>query len=141
MDLFDYFKRLRGMPDMFGMNPSMGGLRATNYPNPYGLRAFQLPSGEYGGQMMPKTTGWQGEIPAIGGGAITELSLGGNTPNEPFFPMVTKNMTPEMVGNVKKLEAGLLSDESPEAKQLRANAYQEYLRRKALGLSAFKDYN
>lgn len=141
MDLFDYIRRLRGQSDMFGISPSMGGLNATNYPNPHGLRAFKLPSGEYGGQMMPKTSGWQGEIPAIGGGVITELSLGGNTPTEPFFPMVTQNMSPEMIGNVRKLEAGLLSDDSKEAQQLRENAYKEYLKRKAMGLSAFKDYN
>ncbi len=141
MDLFEYLRKLRGMPDMFGISASQGGLQATNYPNPYGLRAFKLPSGEYGGQMMPKTTGWQGMIPSLRGGSITEYSLGGGSSDEPFFPMVTKNMTADMVGNVKKLEAGLLSEDSPEAKQLRDNAYQEYLRRKALGLSAFKDYN
>ncbi len=60
--------------------PSQGGLLATNYPNPYGLRAFVKPDGTYGGEMMPKTTGWQGLIPSLNGGYITEYSLGGNTP-------------------------------------------------------------
>ena len=40
---------------LFNTVPSQGGLLATNYPNPYGLRAFVKPDGTYGGEMMPKT--------------------------------------------------------------------------------------
>ena len=43
-------------------DPNNGGLNATNRPNPFGLRAFQLPNGNYGGQMMPKETGFHGLI-------------------------------------------------------------------------------
>lgn len=132
----DYVKKV-----MTTKSASAGGLQASNYPAPYGLRAFTLPNGSYGGQMMPKTTGWMGEIPSLQGGSITEYSLGGNTPSEPFYPMVTENMTMPMVSNLQKLEAGLLSDRSTEAEQLRRNAYENYLRKKALGQSAFKDYN
>ena len=132
----DYVKKV-----MTTKSASAGGLQASNYPAPYGLRAFTLSNGSYGGQMMPKTTGWMGEIPSLQGGSITEYSLGGNTPSEPFYPMVTENMTMPMISNLQKLEAGLLSDRSTEAEQLRRNAYENYLRKKALGQSAFKDYN
>ena len=132
----DYVKKV-----MTTKSASAGGLQASNYTAPYGLRAFTLPNGSYGGQMMPKTTGWMGEIPSLQGGSITEYSLGGNTPSEPFYPMVTENMTMPMISNLQKLEAGLLSERSAEAEQLRRNAYDNYLRKKALGQSAFKDYN
>ena len=121
--------------------PSQGGLLATNYPNPYGLRSFVKPDGTYGGQMMPKTTGWQGIIPSLNGGSITEYSLGGNTPKEPFYPMVTQGMTPQMIKNTQLLEAGLLSQTSPEARALKENAYKQYLKLNKQGKSAFKDYN
>ena len=121
--------------------PSQGGLLATNYPNPYGLRSWQDEQGNYQGQMMPKTTGWQGLIPSLNGGYITEYSLGGNTSKEPFYPMVTQEMTPQMIKNTQLLEAGLLSPESPEAKALRENAYKQYLKLQQQGKSAFKDYN
>jgi hypothetical protein len=121
--------------------PSQGGLLATNYPNPYGLRSFVKSDGTYGGEMMPKTTGWQGLIPSLNGGYITEYSLGGNTPKEPFYPMVTQDMTPQMIKNTQLLEAGLLSQNSPEARALKENAYKQYLKLNKQGKSAFKDYN
>jgi len=120
--------------------PMQGGLSASNYPNPYGLRAFQLSDGTYGGQMMPKTTGWQGLIPSMSGGNITEYSMGG-VGGEPFMPMVTQNMTPEMIQNLQLLEAGLLSPDSEAAMQLRANAQREYERLIKEQGTAFKDYN
>lgn len=120
--------------------PSQGGLVATNYPNPYGLRAFQMEDGTYGGQMMPKTTGWQGLIPAMNGGYITEYSIGG-AGGQPFMPVVTQNMTPEMIQNVQLLEAGLLSPDSEQAQALYRNAQQEYERLMKEQGTAFKDYN
>ena len=102
---------------------------------------FVKPDGTYGGQMMPKTTGWQGMIPSLNGGSITEYSLGGNTPKEPFYPMVTQGMTPQMIKNTQLLEAGLLSQTSPEARALKENAYKQYLKLNKQGKSAFKDYN
>ena len=136
MNFLDYL-----LSSMTNAQPSQGGLLATNYPNPYGLRAFMNQDGTYGGQMMPKTTGWQGIIPSLQGGAITEYSLGGNTPKEPFYPMVTQDMTPQMIKNTQLLEAGLLSQESPEARALKENAYKQYLKLNKQGKSAFKDYN
>ena len=121
--------------------PMQGGLFATNYPNPYGLRAFEMSPGVYGGEMMPKTIGWQGLIPNMDNtGYITEYSIGG-AQGQPFMPMVTQNMTPEMIDNVKLLEAGLLSQDSPEAIALRENARKEYERLIKQQGTAFKDYN
>lgn len=126
--------------DMMQTDPRLGGLSASNYPNPYGLRSFKTKDG-YGGEMMPKTSGWQGLIPSLDlKRNITEFSLGGER-GEPFFPTVTQNMTPEMIQNLRLLEAGKLGRNSKEAQQLQENAYQQYLMRKAMGLSPFKDYN
>jgi hypothetical protein len=122
--------------------PQSGGLSASNYPNPYGLRSFPLDSNSYGGEMMPKTSGWQGLIPSLldSNQKITEFYLGGEG-GEPFYPMVTENMTPEMIQNIRLLEAGKLDKNSQQVKQLENNAYQQYLIRKSMGLSPFKDYN
>ena len=133
MGLLDYIQAL-------GQSAQSGGLAIADYPAQFGLRAFQVGEG-YGGEMMPKTTGHQGMIPRLGNeGSITEYSLGGVN-GEPFFPMVTQNMTPEQIVNLQQLEAGLLGQDSQEAQGLRDNAYQEYMKRKALGLSPFMDYN
>ena len=50
-------------------------------------------------------------------------------------------MTPEQIATLQQLEAGLLGRDSQKAQGLRDNAYQEYMRRNALGLSPFMDYN
>lgn len=118
-----------------------GGLKATNYPNPYGLRSWQDEDGGYHGQMMPKTSGWQGEIPTYSGDVMTEQSLGGNTPDEPFYPLITQNMTPEMIRSAKDFEAGLIDVDHPEVQQLLKNARKEAQRLMDLGKSPFKDYN
>lgn len=127
---------------MLQQSPRAGGLSATNYPNPYGLRAFPLEGGGYGGQMMPKTTGFQGLIPSLldSQSNITELSVGGEG-GEPFFPLVTENMTPAMIQNLRLYEAEKLDRDSMQVKQLEQNAYEQFLRRKSMGLSPFKDYN
>jgi hypothetical protein len=122
-------------------DPRHGGLKATNYPNPYGLRSWQDESGEYHGQMMPKTSGWQGEIPTLTGDVMTELSLGGNTPDEPFYPMITQNMTPDMISRVKDFEAGLIEADHPDARALLKHARKEAQRLMDQGKSPFKDYN
>lgn len=66
-------------------NPSQqGGLNALNYPNPYGLRAYELKDKQgnvtgYGGEMMPKSTGWLGLLAGQGklkGSDVTEYSIG-----------------------------------------------------------------
>ena len=143
------FDPLKYAKALMGMTPSEGGLNYSDYPHPYknpyamggGLRTWQDKQGNWQGQMMPKTSGWQGEIQAINPKEkITEYSMGGEG-GEPFFPSVTQNMTPEQIQNVRLLEAGKLDWKSPQAKSVQDKAYEEYMLRKAQGLSPFKDYN
>ena len=64
-------------------SPSNGGLNASNYPNPYGLRAYPLKDTTgnitgYGGEFMPKSVGWLGLLQGQGkekGNTVTEYSL------------------------------------------------------------------
>jgi hypothetical protein len=63
---------------VYGIVPAKGGLSYRDYPNPYGLRAYQMKDGTYGGEMLPKSVGWLGELPGMGnlkGSTVTELSL------------------------------------------------------------------
>ena len=122
-------------------HPKQGGLAATNYPNPYGLRSWQDEQGNYQGQMMPKTSGWQGEIPTLTGDVMTEQSLGGNTSDEPFYPMITQNMSPEMIKTAQEFEVGLLDPDHPDVQALMKHAREEAMRLMRQGKSPFKDYN
>lgn len=92
--------------------------------------------------MMPKTSGWAGEIPSHEKGrTITEFSLGGSHPNEPFYPMVYKGITPDHIEVVKDYEAGLRDHNDPlvkEVKDAAAKTANELMRQ---GKSPFKDYN
>ena len=116
-------------------SPYSGGLNATNRPNPFGLRAFPYQGG-YGGEMMPKGTGFHGLIEGLNGNNITEFSMGGVN-GQPFFPSVTENLYEGQINDIKQLEGGLLGWDSDEAKRLEEHAYQEYLRRQSLGQEAF----
>jgi hypothetical protein len=61
-----------------GRDPSEGGLTVKDYPNPYGLRAYQKKDGTYGGEMLPKSVGWAGELEgrgALQGSRVTEYSM------------------------------------------------------------------
>lgn len=143
------FSPLKYAQALMGLNPSQGGLNYADYPhqyqNPYamggGLRAWKDKQGNWQGQMMPKTSGWQGEIQAINPREkITEYSMGGDN-GEAFFPSVTQNMTPEQIQNIRLLEAGKIGWDSPQGRAAQNKAYEEYMIRKAQGLSPFKDYN
>ena len=118
-------------------NPYSGGLNATNRPNPFGLRAFPYNDG-YGGEMMPKGTGFHGLIEGLNGNNITEFTMGGVN-GEPFYPSVTENLYEGQINDIKQLEGGLLGWDSDEAKRLEEHAYKEYLRRQSLGQEAFYD--
>jgi len=76
--------------------PSSGGLRVADYPNPHGLRAYQKPDGGYGGEMMPKSSGWRGEMPSIAypGSVSTEISIGDETGE---FPAMSKSQNHEQL--------------------------------------------
>ena len=123
-------------------DPRHGGLKATNYPNPYGLRTWQDEAGIYHGQMMPKTSGWAGEIPAITPNrTITEFSLGGGNINEPFFPMVYKDISPNHIEVIKDYEAGLRDDSDPLVQEVKDRARQKAQQLVDQNKSPFKDYN
>ena len=89
-------------------NANNGGLNATNRPNPFGLRAFELPNGNYGGEMMPKGTGFHGLIEGVNGNNITEYSMGGVN-GQPFFPSVTENLYEGQINDIKQLEPLLIT--------------------------------
>lgn len=126
--------------------PKEGGLNASNYNNPYqnpdadggGLRAWTTPEGGYGGQMMPKQSGWMGEIEGLTGDKITEFSSGGED-GEPFFPTVFEGMTPEQINTLKEVEAGNIDFNDPRARELNNAAREAADKRIKQGLSPFKD--
>lgn len=152
-----------GQAFMTDVAPASGGLAATNYNHQFvnpraeggGLRTWLqrdkggMPMRDaqgnvmYGGQMMPKTIGnMMQEIPRLGGqGSITEFSMGGNGQNEPFFPMVTDNMTPEMIKTLQLHEAGRLPRTDPAVQALERNAYEQFIQRRNAGRTPFMDYN
>ena len=62
--------------------PQQGGLQYMDYPNPFGLRAYPIMKGGqvtgYGGEMLPKSVGWLGELQGRGpmrGSTVTEYSM------------------------------------------------------------------
>lgn len=110
--------------------PKEGGLSVGNYPNPYGLRAYQNPNGTYGGEMMPKTTGWQGVHYNPKGQAVTELSIGDDKGD---FPSVVPTLNANELAQIVQKNNIL-----PSARQ-KAQEYADL--RRSQGLSPFKDYN
>lgn len=110
--------------------PSQGGLSVGNYPNPYGLRAYQNPNGTYGGQMMPKTTGWQGIHYNPKGQAVTELSIGDDIGD---FPSVVPTLNANELNQIVQYEKII-----PSARQ-KAQEWADL--RRSQELSPFKDYN
>jgi hypothetical protein len=119
--------------------PTEGGVNMMERPNPYGLRAFETDTG-YGGEMMPKTAGWAGEIPSLAkeGQVLTEVSLGGEK-GEPFYPMVFEGITPEQIEIVQDYEAGLREDDDPAVIAVKNLAKHKALTRMHMHQSPFKD--
>lgn len=112
---------------LYANSPSNGGLNATNYPNPYGLRAYKNQDGSYGGEMMPKYTGWLGPLLNSEGDTMTEYSTGDDKGD---FPSMVPGLSAEEIGNILR---GNITD----------SAYRKALefanQRRAQGLSPFKD--
>lgn len=78
----------------------MGGLNATNRPNPYGLRAYKNDDGSYGGQMMPKWQGYMGPISDLNGNLMTEYSTGDEKGDFPsIVPTLDQQELTEIVSN------------------------------------------
>lgn len=114
---------------MYKKPPQQGGLLATNYPNPYGLRAYEE-NGLLGGQMMPKYIGWMGIQKGKGklkGQDITEYSIGDEQGD---FPSIYPNMPQGLLDIV--LKGGMTNEIYKKAQEF-ANA------RRALGLNPFRD--
>ena len=111
-----------------GAQPEQGGLSVGNYPNPYGLRAYQKPNGTYGGQMMPKYTGWMGVQTNPKGQSVTELSIADNIGDFPsIVPTLNKKELTEIVQHENIM---------PSA---RSKAEQWAIQRRSQGLNPFKD--
>lgn len=110
--------------------PSTGGLLATNYPNPYGLRAYPMGNGLLGGEMMPKYIGWMGVQKGLGklkGDAVTEYSTGDEKGD---FPSIYPNMPANLLNMV------LHGNVTPEIYK-NAQAFANF--RRNSGLSPFRD--
>jgi len=132
-DLENQFK----VAELMSKPTSEGGMSYGDYPNPYGLRAFDTAQG-YGGEMMPKTAGWAGEIPTLTGDKMTEMSLGGEK-GQPFIPMIFEGITPEQIEIVKDYEAGLREDSDPLVIEVKKAAEAAAHRRMHMHKSPFKD--
>jgi hypothetical protein len=113
-----------------GAQPEQGGLSVGNYPNPYGLRAYQNSNGSYGGQMMPKTTGWMGVHKNPKGQDMTEFSMGDNKGD---FPSIVPTLNANELAQIVQKQ-----NITPSARQ-KAQEFADL--RRSQGLSPFKDYN
>jgi len=110
-------------------SPKEGGLNASNYNNPYGLRAYPLPNGGYGGEMMPKSTGWLGMLKGTDknkGQTMTEYSTGDNRGD---FPSIIPELTSDELNKI--LSSGVITPQAYIKAQQRANALRSQ------GLSPF----
>ena len=85
---------------MVGAEPSQGGLNYRDYPNPYGLRAYKNKDGSYGGEMLPKSTGWLGLLAGTGpnkGSVMSEYSIGDEQGD---FPSLNPLLDQSQIGRV-----------------------------------------
>jgi hypothetical protein len=125
----DLTRLLTGLLDNL---PSNGGLNATNYPNQWGLRAYKEGDG-YGGDMMPKYTGWLGQQPNIAhpNNVSTELSVADDIGE---FPSMTPNLDKEQLNRLLSLKDG---QRMPN--DIYNSALQFANQRRDKGLSPFKD--
>lgn len=76
------------LADMIHTEPSQGGLNYRDYPNEYGLRAYKKDDGTYGGEMLPKYTGWLDKQNGEGkerGHTMTEYSIDDEKGSYPTF--------------------------------------------------------
>ena len=117
---------------LMAQSPSNGGLSATNYPNPYGLRAYKMHDGNYGGQMMPKGQGWRGVQAMPDGGVMTEFSVGDEAGD---FPLIVPQSTQSDIARM--MQAEMMRQSIPRDLMTKARSFAE--QRRSQGLSPFKD--
>jgi hypothetical protein len=122
---------------MMEMPPSQGGLNASNYNNPYqspnivggGLRAYPLPQGGYGGEMLPKSVGFIKGLKGTGkfkGEDMTEYSTGDERGD---FPSIVPTLSTKELKQI--LSTGVISKSAFKKAQEHAN------KRRDQGLSPF----
>jgi hypothetical protein len=110
-------------------SPKEGGLNASNYNNPYGLRAYPLPEGGYGGEMLPKSTGFMGILKGTGknkGQVMTEYSTGDSRGD---FPSIVPALTSKELKKI--LSSGVITKQAYIKAQQQADALRSQ------GLSPF----
>ena len=123
----DYTQLLQGL---FGASPNMGGLLYMDYPNPYGTRAYPITDKKgnvtsYGGEMLPKSTGWLGLLQTPSGETMTELS---SSDERGSYPLVVPTLT--------QTERDLISREQVTREmQDKARAYRDLMQ--SQGISPF----
>lgn len=84
----------------YAIIPSKGGLSYSDYPNPYGVRAYPNKQGGYSGEMLPKSTGYLGPLPGQGkmaGETMTEYS---SEDEKGSYPTMVPTLTPQEVNSV-----------------------------------------
>ena len=84
---------------LMNLSPGEGGLSYGDYPNIYGLRAYKQDGG-YGGQMMPKGSGWLGPISTLNGSVMTEFSTGDEKGDFPsIVPTLNQDELTQIISN------------------------------------------
>jgi hypothetical protein len=123
----DYTQLLQGL---FGASPNMGGLLYMDYPNQYGTRAYPIKDRKgniisYGGEMLPKSTGWLGLLQTPSGETMTELS---SADERGSYPLVVPTLT--------QTERDLITREQvTKEMQDKARAYRDLMQ--SQGISPF----
>jgi len=112
---------------LLGKSPQQGGLMYGNRPAPYGLRAYPEGKG-YGGQMMPKTSGWLGPSSDLNGNIMTEYGVGDEKGD---FPSMVPTLNQEELTQI--ISGKNVTDSAYKKAQEWAN------QRRAQGLSPFRD--
>lgn len=112
---------------LLGGSPQSGGLAYGDRPSQYGLRSYPEGNG-YGGQMMPKSSGWLGPISDLNGNVMTEFSVGDERGDFPsIVPTLNQQELTQIISNKN------VTDSAYKKAQEWAN------KRRAQGLNPFKD--
>lgn len=84
----------------YAVVPKLGGLSYRDYPNPYGVRAYENKQGGYSGEMIPKSTGYLGPLQGKGqmaGEVMTEYS---SEDEKGSYPTLVPTLTPQEINSV-----------------------------------------
>lgn len=120
-------KAISSGSSMTQSSPSQGGLLYMDYPNPYGVRAYETKTG-YGGEMLPKSVGWLGLLQGAGdlkGSTVTEFSA---DDEKGSFPLVVPTLTEV---EREKISKGIITKEMEK----KAKEYRDLMQ--SQGMSPF----